>query len=769
MGTKQGRAIAVALAVVVVLAAACSSSSGSDASGGSPSPAPPSGPVTIVAHGGTEQIWLLEKPHATYALYDSAGKLVRQNTIDAKGHTSTVASQQADANGALVMRYIAPGSGYVVHRLDGDHATSKPVTVTSETQNPPQSFYAKQKLTTSYGYLTTRDGTKLAINVTLPGPADKGPYPTVIEYSGYDPASPTASTVTISKTIAANQGFATVGVNIRGSGCSGGSFQLWEDAQATDGYDAVEAIAAQPWVLGHKVGMVGISYPATAMLYTAALRPPHLEAIAPMAAYDDGFRALMWPGGIQNKGFARQWVQERYQEAQPANADWTKKQIADGDQTCKDNMRLRGQNLDLAKLIDVMPYYPTERDLGDSFAPRSFIGNIDVPTYLVASWQDEQVGGHAPAMIPQLKTKHAYVTLTNGYHTEGLAEPSVLQRWLEFLQLYVAHQVPDTSKLQPLYTAVDGQITGDPTDAAHIEIPPNRFEPGTTYAQALASYQKTPRVRVLFDEGGSTKVPAGMPTAGFEHGFSTYPVPSTQATTWYLGADGALTSAKPTAATSAATSDRYTSDPSARPEIDLVKGSDSWLRLPRYDWTPAVDGKSLSYLTAPLAKDTVMVGSGSANLWLKSSAADTDLQVTLTEVRPDGKETYVQSGWLRASKRKLDTKESTALEPIITQRQADASPLPKGRFVPVRVEIYPFGHAFRKGSRIRVIISAPGGDKPVWSFITLPGTQQDTIARSASMPSSIVLPVVPGIAVPTGLPACPSLRGQPCRPYVAPR
>jgi len=33
------------------------------------------------------------------------------------------------------------------------------------------------------------------------------------------------------------------------------------------------------------------------------------------------------------------------------------------------------------------------------------------------------------------------------------------------------------------------------------------------------------------------------------------------------------------------------------------------------------------------------------------------------------------------------------------------------------------------------------------------------------MPSRLVLPVVAGVAVPTGLPPCPGLRGEPCRPY----
>jgi uncharacterized protein len=39
------------------------------------------------------------------------------------------------------------------------------------------------------------------------------------------------------------------------------------------------------------------------------------------------------------------------------------------------------------------------------------------------------------------------------------------------------------------------------------------------------------------------------------------------------------------------------------------------------------------------------------------------------------------------------------------------------------------------------------------------------IAFSRKMPSSLVLPVVPGVDVPTSQPPCPSLRNNPCRAY----
>jgi predicted acyl esterase len=144
-----------------------------------------------------------------------------------------------------------------------------------------------------------------------------------------------------------------------------------------------------------------------------------------------------------------------------------------------------------------------------------------------------------------------------------------------------------------------------------------------------------------------------------------------------------------------------------------------------------------------------------------------DLQLTVSEVRPDGKETFVQNGWLHASGRKLDPKKSTPLEPQPSFTRADAAPLPKGRFAEVNVPLYYQGHVYRGGSRIRITIAAPGGDQPVWGFSSaVPrGSATVSLAHSPAMPSRVVLPLVPGVSVPTGLPPCPGLRGEACRTY----
>ena len=181
----------------------------------------------------------------------------------------------------------------------------------------------------------------------------------------------------------------------------------------------------------------------------------------------------------------------------------------------------------------------------------------------------------------------------------------------------------------------------------------------------------------------------------------------------------------------------------ARPEATGIGGL---LANPSFDWKPVPKGVGLAYDTAPLAPDTVMVGTGSVDLWLGSTARDVDLEVTISEVRPDGEETYVQSGWLRASRRALDESTSTPLAPVPTFAAADAAPLPRGKLSLVRVPLYPFGHAFRAGSRVRITVQPPGGNRPTWAFDALtydhPVTNQ--VGVSGAHASKVVLPVLDG-------------------------
>jgi hypothetical protein len=172
-------------------------------------------------------------------------------------------------------------------------------------------------------------------------------------------------------------------------------------------------------------------------------------------------------------------------------------------------------------------------------------------------------------------------------------------------------------------------------------------------------------------------------------------------------------------------------------------------------------------VTPPLSSNTAAIGAGRVDLWVRSSTPDVELQATISEVRPDGKETFVQGGWIRAKARALDETKSTELEPVPSFLQENFADMPSDHFVPVTIPLYYEGHMYRAGSSIRVRISAPNGDQPVWSFgEPVPDGQADVaIGYGGSMPSRLELPVVPGVTTTTGLPPCPGLRGEPCRDY----
>src|SRR5262249_51085586 len=160
--------------------------------------------------------------------------------------------------------------------------------------------------------------------------------------------------------------------------------------------------------------------------------------------------------------------------------------------------------------------------------------------------------------------------------------------------------------------------------------------------------------------GAGSPVP-GLPGPTFELGFKDWPPPQVHPTAWYFGPGGTLAPTR--AQGDAADEDIFHPDPSVRPRGTLPNGDHAWDTLPPYNWQPLAEGPAVAYARPPLDEDVTLAGPGSVDLWLRSSAPDTDLQVTLSEIRPDGLEMYVQNGWLRASHRRLDRKDSTILDP----------------------------------------------------------------------------------------------------------
>jgi predicted acyl esterase len=638
-----------------------------------------------------------------------------------------------------------------------------------------------------FGYLETRDGTLLSVNVRLPdsdlyGP---GPYPTVIQYSGYAPSKPgSPGGADAGGFLAGTMGFAYVGVNVRGSGCSGGVFDVFNAAQAADGYDVVETVARQPWVKHGRPGMIGLSYSGITQLYVAATRPPSLAAITPLSVIEDPWDQ-QWPGGIYNGGFTQSWLASRDDEA-AGGAQWVKDRIAAGDTTCADNLKLRTQNIPFEAFARSLVRRPVDADARNL---SRLARHIEAPVYLTGAWQDEQTGARFSVLLDDLDsvpTGEKKFTMFNGHHPDGFT-PLVLTRWFEFLSFYVDRTVPRVNGLVRAF--------GGPTLESEFGVPGLGFEPdrfyeadGQTprygsYAASLEAYEQEPPVRVLFEVGASPDFLPATPGAHrqrFAMTFPSWPPGDAGARTYYLGPDGLLSEDAP----AAGGIDRFAFDPDVLDTRYYVSGD--WLK-PQVvtDWESTADGKGLSYETPPLAEGVIVAGEGYLDLWVRSTGTDAPLEVVLSEVYEDPdpgddvppEEVRVQHGLLRAGFRTLDPTRSTPFLKEHLFYDEDYQLLTPGEFVNVQVPLFAVAHPFRPGSRLRVQINTPGGDAPLWSFESDSyGATTHDVARGGAMASRLVLPVLPSSNPLRRLPAafdeqserppCGSLRGQPCRPYV---
>jgi predicted acyl esterase len=151
-----------------------------------------------------------------------------------------------------------------------------------------------------------------------------------------------------------DQGYAVAFVDAAGTSHSGGDEVFLGTASARNVYDVIEWLAGRQWCTG-KVGMAGNSQLAMIQWAVAALRPPHLAAIAPWEGLVDVYREVNVRGGIPDTKFHEQDI----------------------------TAFIYGENdtEDLAANIDRYPlvnaYWADKRPA---------LADITIPAYVVASW-----------------------------------------------------------------------------------------------------------------------------------------------------------------------------------------------------------------------------------------------------------------------------------------------------------------------------------------------------------------------------------------------
>jgi uncharacterized protein len=138
-------------------------------------------------------------------------------------------------------------------------------------------------------WIELEDGVRLAATVWMPDGAEDAPVPAILEYLPYRRRDGTRERDTRNHPFFAAHGYASVRVDMRGTGdATGVQAGEYLPQELGDGLEVLRWIASQRWCNG-AVGMVGISWGGFNGLQMAALNPPELKAVITMCSTDDRF------------------------------------------------------------------------------------------------------------------------------------------------------------------------------------------------------------------------------------------------------------------------------------------------------------------------------------------------------------------------------------------------------------------------------------------------------------------------------------------------
>jgi putative CocE/NonD family hydrolase len=563
------------------------------------------------------------------------------------------------------------------------------------------------------GFIPMADGTQLRYTVLLPpGP---GPFPVILNYSGYDPgaiggARYAAGDTTMSASLDQDllrAGYAVLGVNARGSGCSSGTFDFLGPSYGQDGAAAVEWAAREPWSSG-AVGMANWSWAGMSQIATAMNRPPHLRAIAPGMPLTDPRADSFAIGGVRSDGFVSGWwmyLHSRWLAARRSAE-------AAGDTACiaQIDANYRAGEDPAVHLPSLLLRHPLRDAWIDARTLLDGVERIEVPVLAFEAYQDEATTARAGHYHERLRPEQLWYLQSNGDHD--------LYESLEFRATLVAF-------LDHFVKGLDNGFERTP----HVQLWQETAAPRGTTGHAK-NEQARPRWVVAR---------ASLPLA-------------LEARSFALAAGGRLLAR----GESAGAPDAYRY-PVPGASVNADPDHPAWGALPA-QWRQG----SLAYTSEPLDADLFGYGAASADLWVSSQSRDADLQLTLTELRPDGQERFVQRGWLRLSDRALQPGAGSATRPVLCDRPECIQALTPDVPVFARVEIFKSSYLFRRGSRIRLWIDAPSQTGAI-EFDPVSTPSLNRIWHDREHPSRLVLSVLPGVQGPATPAACGAVMMQPCR------
>ena len=222
------------------------------------------------------------------------------------------------------------------------------------------------------------DGTRLAARLWLP--ASPEPVPALLDYTPYRKREGTRARDEAMHGWFAEEGYAVLRVDIRGTGDSEGFLDdEFLPVEQEDACRVIAWIAEQPWCDG-KVGMIGKSWGGFSALQVAARRPPALKAIIAVDASDDRYA-----DGVHVKGGA----------LPAANLSWGTAMMVWQSLPPTPSLYGDGWREAWRERVAHLPFFPAlwaEHQRQDAYwrqgSVRENYAAIEVPVFAVSGWAD---------------------------------------------------------------------------------------------------------------------------------------------------------------------------------------------------------------------------------------------------------------------------------------------------------------------------------------------------------------------------------------------
>ncbi len=557
--------------------------------------------------------------------------------------------------------------------------------------------------------MKTRDGVTLYADIYRPKSTDK--LPVILMRTPYDKSvnwavSPAFKMVP--------RGYVVIIQDVRGRYTSGGEWYPFKHEQA-DGYDAVEWAAALPYSDG-KVGMIGASYVGATQMLAAIAQPPHLAGIAPnMTAsnYHDGW--------TYQSGAFEQWFDQ----------NWTS-QLAQN--TLE---RLIHQNTDArvgAATLPIANYpvfnfgqLPADAQLTASIAPYylDWVAHPDYDDYW-KQWSIEE--NFSKIAVPMLQVGGWYDIFNAG----------TLRNYMGAK----AHGATEAARTKQHLLIEIGGHSGFGRRIGDVDFGPHAVE--NVYTDVILDWYD-----FLF-KSIKNQFATDKPVKLFVMGANEYrqeddwPPPQARSTKYFLHSAGKANSVRgdgslSTSAPKSEPSDSYAYNPAnPTPTIGGPLCCDAEHMEPGPRDQRAVENRDdvLVYSIGPLNSDLEVTGPVTADLFVKSSAVDTDFTAKLVDVAPDGFAQDLTEGILRMRYRS-SAEHATLMNP--------------GQIYEITLDLWATSNVFLKGHSLRLEISSsnfPRFDRNLNTgeeikFARTMATANNTILHDAQHPSSLMLPVMP--------------------------